>query len=97
MDIGNVVRYGWPSHWIKTLGHRILKVDIKDYSRQKQRDEGIWEGFKVGLGDGDADWPAVNKALQEVGYSGWGSAEVAGGNRERLKEISDRMDRLYSA
>ena len=97
MDIGNVVRYGWPSHWIKTLGSRILKVDIKDYSRQKQRDEGIWEGFKVGLGDGDADWPAVNKALTEVGYSGWGSAEVAGGDRKRLKEISDRMNKLYSA
>ena len=95
MDIGNVVRYGWPSHWIKTLGHRVLKVDIKDYSREKQRNEGIWEGFKVKLGDGDADWPAVNKALAEIGYSGWGSAEVPGGDRNRLQEISERMDKLY--
>lgn len=96
MDIGNIVRYGWPAHWIKTLGPRIIKVDIKDYSRKKQTDEGIWEGFKVLLGDGDADWPAVNKALAEVGYSGWGSAEVSGGDRTRLKEISERMDRLYA-
>lgn len=95
MDIGNIVRYGWPSHWIKTLGHRILKVDIKDYSRDKQRNEGIWEGFKVALGEGDADWPAVNQALSEIGYSGWGSAEVGGGDATRLQEISDRMDRLY--
>lgn len=96
MDIGNIVRYGWPAHWIKALGSRIIKVDIKDYSRKKQTDEGIWEGFKVLLGDGDADWPAVNKALAEVGYSGWGSAEVSGGDRTRLKEISERMDRLYA-
>ncbi len=97
MDIGNVVRYGWPEQWIRTLGHRILKIDIKDYSRKKQQEEGIWEGFKVKLGDGDSDWAAVNNALKEVGYSGWGSAEVTGGDAVRLKEISDRMDQLYAA
>jgi len=96
MDIGNIVRYGWPEQWIRILDHRILKVDIKDYSRQKQVDEGIWEGFKVKLGDGDSDWTSVNQALSEIGYSGWGSAEVSGGDRVRLKEISERMDKLYS-
>lgn len=94
-DVGNIVRYGWPDQWVRILGKRILKVDIKEYSRQKQKDEGIWEGFKVKLGDGDSDWENVNKALAEVGYSGWGSAEVSGGDRERLKEISERMDDIY--
>ncbi len=96
MDVGNVVRYGWPDQWIRILGNRIIKVDIKDYSRKKQTDEGIWEGFKVLLGDGDADYAKVNVALKEIGYSGWGSAEVGGGDRVRLKEISDRMDMLYA-
>lgn len=96
-DVGNIVRYGWPDQWIRILGKRIIKVDIKDYSRKKQKEEGIWEGFKVKLGDGDANWPAVNAALKEVGYQGWGSAEVSGGDRTRLQEISERMDRLYSA
>ncbi len=96
-DVGNIVRYGWPDQWIRILGKRILKIDIKDYSRKKQTDEGIWEGFKVKLGDGDSNWSAVNKALAEVGYQGWGSAEVSGGDRVRLKEISERMDRLYAA
>ena len=96
MDIGNIVRYGWPHHWIKILGKRIIKVDIKDYSRKKQSEEGIWEGFKVKLGEGDSDWKKVNQALAEVGYNGWGSAEVSGGDRVRLKEISERMDRLYA-
>jgi hexulose-6-phosphate isomerase len=96
-DVGNIVRYGWPDQWIRILGKRIMKVDIKEYSRKKQTDEGIWEGFKVELGDGDSDWENVNKALAEVGYSvGWGSAEVPGGDRERLKEISRRMDDIYA-
>lgn len=95
-DVGNIVRYGWPDQWVYILGKRILKVDIKEYSRTKQKEEGIWEGFKVKLGEGDSDWAKVNKALKEVGYSGWGSAEVSGGDRERLKEISERMDEVYS-
>ncbi len=96
-DVGNIVRYGWPEHWMEKLRHRIMKIDIKDYSRTKQQEEGIWEGFKVKLGDGDADWKAVNSALTNVGYTaGWGSAEVSGGDRVRLQEISERMDRLYA-
>lgn len=95
MDVGNIVRYGWPEQWIRTLGERILKIDIKEYSRTKQQEEGIWKGFQVGIGDGDCNWPAVNKALSEIGYSGWGSAEVGGGDKKRLLDISKRMDRIY--
>ena len=50
-DVGNIVRYGWPDQWVRILGKRIIKVDIKEYSRKKQVDEGIWEGFKVKIGD----------------------------------------------
>jgi L-ribulose-5-phosphate 3-epimerase len=95
-DVGNIVRYGWPDQWIRILGKRIMKVDVKEYSRDKQRNEGIWEGFKVELGDGDSDWANVNRALREIGYSGWGSAEVPGGDRERLKDIAQRMDRIFA-
>ncbi len=97
-DVGNVVRYGWPEHWIRILGNRIMKVDIKEYSRQKQQEEGIWKGFQVELGEGDCNWPEVNKALADIGYkSGWGSAEVPGGDRDRLQEIARRMEQVYQA
>ncbi len=96
-DVGNVVTYGWPEHWIRTLGHRILKLDIKEFSRKKRDQEGLWQGFKVDLMEGDCDWPTVMKALDEIGYiKGWGSAEVPGGGRERLQFISERMDRIFA-
>ena len=51
-DIGNVVNYGWPEQWIRILGKRILKFDIKDYSRELRDKEGPWAGFRVKLGGG---------------------------------------------
>jgi hexulose-6-phosphate isomerase len=92
-DVGNIVNYGWPEQWIHVLGKRIMKVDIKEYSRKKRDTNGPSAGFGVPIGEGDCDWPAVLKALSDVGYSGWGTAEVSGGDRDRLKDIADRMDR----
>lgn len=91
LDVGNIVRYGWPEHWVQALGHRLLKLDIKEYSRKKQSDEGIWKGFQVEIGEGDCGWPRVMTALDELGWSGWASAEVGGGGRERLADILRRM------
>jgi hypothetical protein len=36
----------------------------------------------------------VRKALQEIGYRGWAAAEVTGGDRDRLAEILQRMNRV---
>jgi len=88
MDIGNIVKYGWPAQWLRTLGKRVLKLDIKDYSRKTG-----W----AKIGEGDSDWPEVMRALADIGYEGWASAEVAGGGPERLKEISERMDRVFAS
>ncbi len=96
-DVGNVVRFGWPEHWIRILGKRIGKLDIKEYSRKIQINEGLRKGFGVKLGEGDCDWPSVRKALHDIGFvDGWATAEVKGGNRERLADISRRMDRILA-
>ena len=93
-DVGNVVTYGWPEHWIPALGPRILKLDIKEFSRSKADTEGPYAGFQVPLGEGDCDWPAVNEALSDIGYEGWATAEVSGGDRAYLKGLAERMDRI---
>lgn len=96
-DIGNIVNYGWPEHWIRTLGARIWKLDVKEYSRKKRNDEGLWKGFSVEIGEGDCGWPQVCKALDEIGYRGWAAAEVGGGDLARLSDIAQRMDRVLNA
>ena len=93
-DVGNIVNYGWPEHWIRILGPRILKLDIKEYSREKRDAEGPYAGFRVPLGEGDCDWPAVNQALADIGYEGWATAEIPGGDTARLRDIAERMDRI---
>lgn len=95
-DVGNVVRFGWPQHWIEILGTRIKKLDIKEYSRKKQLEEGLWKGFEVELGDGDCDWPEVRQALRSIGYQGWATAEVRGGDRTRLAEVAEGMRRVLN-
>ncbi len=48
-DVGNIVRYGWPEQWIRILGKRILKIDVKEYSRKMAEEQGIWKGFEAEL------------------------------------------------
>jgi len=100
-DIGNVINTGFPDQWIRVLGKRISRLHIKDFSRKKRDDQGLWKGFDVELGDGDAGWASVMKALDEVGYSthpegNWATAEVRGGDHVRLMQVGAQMDKLFA-
>ena len=91
-DIGNTIRYSPPETWIPVLGKRILKLHIKEYSRVK--------GFGVRLFEGDDNWPSIMKALDEVGYEGWGISEQPGSqsaSAEELKDLSERMGRVFAS
>ncbi|MEO5804023.1 MAG: sugar phosphate isomerase/epimerase family protein [Verrucomicrobiota bacterium] len=100
-DIGNVLRYGWPEQWIDVLGKRILKLHIKEYSREKMQTAGLWKGFEVQYLEGSNDWPKIIKALDEIGYNGWGIAEPAYPNPAAdaagLKNISERLDKIFAS
>ena len=87
-DVGNVVLYGYPQDWIRTLGKRIVKVHLKDFKRS----EGGYAW--VNLGEGDVDWPAVNAAFADIGYRGSVIAELDGGDAAYLQDVSRRIDRL---
>ncbi len=70
-DVGNVVAFGYPEHWIPVLGKRIAAVHFKDY----RREAGNLSGF-VDLLSGDVNWPAVMRELRAVPYEGWVTAEM---------------------
>ena len=97
-DVGNVITYGWPEQWIRVLGKRIQKLHIKEFSREKANKEGLWKGFDIRFLKGDNNWPAVMKALDEIGYDGWGIAEQSGADSaEGLKKLSEEMDRIFAS
>ena len=93
-DIGNVVRWGWPEQWIEVLGKRIVKIHIKEYNLKVAMNEGMRKGFAFPLGEGSIDWEKVRGELEKIDYRGWATAEVKGGDRQRLAEISQQMDRV---
>ncbi len=93
-DIGNVVRWGWPEHWIEVLGSRIKKLDVKEFDLNVAMNEGMRQGFGMPLGTGSIDWAKVRGELAKLDYEGWATAEVPGGDRERLADIAAQMDRV---
>jgi hexulose-6-phosphate isomerase len=72
-DAGNVMQWGYPQDWIRTLGPRIRRVHIKDFKLARGAESGRFVKFF----DGDVDFQAVMQALKEAGYSGSVTAEVS--------------------
>lgn len=88
-DIGNHRKYSYGPDWIRAMGTRIVKCDVKDYRLAKDGKEGF-----VDIGDGSVDWPETVRALSDINFYGWVSAEVGGGGRERLADILARMRKV---
>jgi L-ribulose-5-phosphate 3-epimerase len=98
-DIGNCVRYSPPENWVPVLGKRILKLHIKEY-RKVMAPKEPGEGFKVRFFEGDNDWPAIMKALDDVGYQGWGISEQPpeqSRTADAMKDLSERMDKVFAS
>ena len=83
-DIGNHWKYGSMGGWIRQLGHRVLKLDVKGFSRKLNK--------FTPIGEGDIDYADVRKALREINFHGWLAAEVAGGDLDYLKGVASQMD-----
>jgi len=91
-DVGNVVFYAYPQDWIRTLGSRIAKVHLKDFQLDRANGRFNWKN----LGEGDIDWVEVRKAFSDVGYDGWVTTEISGGDAAYLKDVVARLDRFLA-
>jgi hexulose-6-phosphate isomerase len=89
-DVGNVVFYGYPQDWIRTLGPRIARLHLKDFKLIRREGRFEWKN----LGEGDIDWAAVRQALVDIKYSSYATTEIDGGDKAYLADVSKRIDKL---
>lgn len=91
-DVGNIMLYGFPQHWIRSLGHRLKKVHVK--------------GFRTGpkiftyLLDSDVNWSEVMKSLRHIGYDDYIIAEMGPYTSfpdQAVYDISAHLDRIFKA
>jgi len=97
-DIGNAGRIGPAERWISVIGKRINRIHVKDYSA-KRTAPAVTGSRMPKLLDGDTNWPAVMKALDDAGYSGWGISEQPANqsaNVEAARDMAQRMDRIFA-
>jgi L-ribulose-5-phosphate 3-epimerase len=87
-DVGNVILFGYAQDWIRTLGKRIVKVHLKDFKRKGYQ----W----TNLTDGDVNWREVRRALDQIGYDGYMTTELRGGDEDYLKDLSGRIDKIIA-
>jgi|TARA_B100000579_G_scaffold396563_1_gene375511 hexulose-6-phosphate isomerase len=81
-DIGNMQKFA-PSHeWIRVLGSRIVKLDVKDW--------GVKNGF-CPLGKGDVDWEQVRRELDKIDFSGWVTREGSDGGDDKTAALMNRL------
>ena len=93
-DIDNVMQYGYPQDWIRTLGARIQRVHLKDY---KLAAGGV-QGRFVPLLEGDVQWKEVMAELVKIGYRGPCSAELGPdpNDPQLLHKTSRAVDRILA-
>ena len=73
---------------IRELGKRIVKFDIKGFSRAVDDWRDITQD--------DIPWADVRQAIDDIDFHGWVAAEVGGGDLDRLKEVAQQMDRALN-
>jgi L-ribulose-5-phosphate 3-epimerase len=88
-DIGNHWKYGQPGDWIRAFAHRCVKLDVKGFSRAKNKFVDITSA------DDDLPWADVRKALAEINFHGWATAEVGGGDVKRLTLVREQMQKAF--
>lgn len=94
-DCGNIMVYGWPEQWIKTLEYKIGRIHIKEFDKKKADTYGRGAGFDAKLTEGSVNWKKVMAELKNSYTGGWLTTEQGGGNTfEGLQDLSNRLDKI---
>jgi hexulose-6-phosphate isomerase len=91
-DTGNIIKFSPPETWIPVLGKRIVRLHFKEFSKAK--------GFGVQFFEGDNNWPAIMKTVDDVGYQSWAITEQPGNqtkDNESLKAFVEKLDKVLAS
>jgi L-ribulose-5-phosphate 3-epimerase len=88
IDVGNMILFGFAQDWVRTVGKRIVRIHLKDF----KRDGSKW----TNLLEGDVNWPQVRTALAEIGFSGYMTTELPGGDEAYLTDLAKRIDKIIA-
>jgi len=88
IDVGNMILFGFAQDWLRTVGKRIVRIHLKDFRRKGSE----W----TNLLDGDVNWAQVRKALAEIGYRGYMTTELSGGDEAYLMDLAGRIDKIIA-
>lgn len=88
VDVGNMILFGYAQDWLRTVGRRIVRIHLKDFKRQGYQ----W----TNLLEGDVNWAQVREALDEIGYEGYMTTELRGGDETYLTDLARRIDKIIA-
>ena len=92
-DTGNAITWTDQSaeHWVRVLGNRIVKLDVKDRGHVDFGDPKKRSPDAVGADGGEVHWKNVRNELERIKFGGWATAETKGGGEARLKRMAHWM------
>jgi len=62
--------------------------------RKRKCHSGLTHAKRLPVGEGSVDWARVRDELTKIDFTGWATAEVAGGDRQRLEDVANRMNQV---
>ena len=83
-DIGNHHSRGGAAEWLRAVGPRIVKLDVKGHSTERRKNCDIF--------DGNVPWDRIREEIDRIHFTGWATAEVSGGGADRLRQVVERMN-----
>ncbi|NLC58926.1 MAG: sugar phosphate isomerase/epimerase [Armatimonadetes bacterium] len=90
-DVGNILFYGYPDQWIRSLGSKLQKIHLKDFDTASCTFKNLLQG--------NVPWTRVRQALLDVGYTGYCSVELGPYNvypDQFIYDCARQVERIFN-
>jgi len=91
-DCGNICFYGYPQHWLRTLGDLVVKIHVKGFNNYPN------VAFTKSL-KSDVPWKPIREALTDIGYEDYLTVEIGADPADpegSIRGYSDELDKIIA-